>query len=104
MNQSKQFFIGIDVSKEWFDAALCIVENHTKGDLQNKRFGNDAAGVKALGAWLKTNGLVNSADALLVMENTGVYHRILWAWCSTHSVPVHIGNAAHIKWSLGITR
>lgn len=43
-------------------------------------------------------------NSLLVIENTGVYHRLIWSFCSKHNLPLHIGNAAHIKWSLGITR
>ena len=41
---------------------------------------------------------------MLVIENTGIYHRRLWRYCSEHSLPIHIGNAAHIKWSFGIAR
>jgi len=41
---------------------------------------------------------------LLVIENTGIYHRLIWSFCSNHHFQLHIGNAAHIKWSLGITR
>jgi transposase len=39
-----------------------------------------------------------------VIENTGIYHRNLWAYCSKKKLPIHIGNAAHIKWSFGIAR
>jgi len=59
--------------------------------------------LKSFEKWLKSNKVV-FADALLVMENTGIYHRLLWAWCTEKELPVHIGNAAHIKRSFGITR
>jgi transposase len=38
------------------------------------------------------------------MENTGIYHRLLWSFCSNRGLPIHIGNAARIKWSFGIVR
>jgi transposase len=43
-------------------------------------------------------------NSLLVIENTGVYHRLIWEYCSTQGLPLYIGNATHIKWSLGIAR
>jgi transposase len=33
-----------------------------------------------------------------------MYHRLLWKYCSDHGLPIHIGNAAQIKWSFGIAR
>ena len=104
MNNTKQFFIGIDVSKLTFDAAMIMVENHQKGSILTARFENTAPGLKAFAKWLKANGLTTPASALVVMENTGFYHRRLWLFCEKHNIPVHIGNAAQIKWSLGIIR
>ena len=31
-------------------------------------------------------------------------HRLLWAFCNKIKLQIHIGNAAHIKWSFGIAR
>jgi transposase len=42
--------------------------------------------------------------SLVVIENTGIYHRLIWSFCSKKKLPLHIGNAAHIKWSFGIAR
>jgi transposase len=58
----------------------------------------------------RLNSLISSQNVsfdnntLLVIENTGIYHRLIWKFCSTHQLPIHIGNAAHIKWSFGIAR
>ena len=68
------------------------------------RFDNTLEGMKAFKKWLKANHVSMDQNTLLVIENTGVYHRLLWSFCSRHNLPIHIGNAAHIKWSLGITR
>lgn len=103
METSRQFFIGIDVSKLHFDAALMILDNHQKQPIITSRFGNAPLGLKAFGNWLRKHSMVPE-HTLVVMENTGIYHRLLWQFCGKHSIPVHIGNAAQIKWSLGITR
>ncbi len=99
-----EFFIGIDVSKLHFDAALMCVVNHQKGPVSTRRFENNAAGLKAFDKWLKAARVTKDEHSLVVMENTGIYHRLIWKFCSEQSIRINIGNAAHIKWSLGITR
>lgn len=69
-----------------------------------ERFDNTPTGMKALKNGLSCNTFLMMKNSLLVIENTGVYHRLMWSFCRTHNLPLHIGNAAHIKWSLGITR
>jgi transposase len=97
-------YLGIDVSKPWFDVSLMPVIDHVKQPIVTKRFDNTTSGMTAFKAWLKTSGVTLDSNSLLVIENTGVYHRLLWSFCSKQNLPLHIGNAAHIKWSLGITR
>jgi transposase len=97
-------YLGIDVSKPWFDVSLMVVIDHVKQPISSQRFDNDATGLKAFKAWLKAANVTLDDNSLLVIENTGVYHRQLWGFCSKYHLPIHIGNAAHIKWSLGITR
>ena len=41
---------------------------------------------------------------ILVFTATADRHRLLWAFCNKINLPIHIGNAAHIKWSFGIGR
>jgi len=104
MNSNTQFFIGIDVSKPYFDASLMKVVNHEKQAIETTRFYNTAEGVRLFDKWLKAHQVTFGKNTLLVMENTGIYHRLLWAFCSKKNLPIHIGNAAHIKWSFGIAR
>jgi len=99
-----KFFIGIDVSKPHFDVALMAVVNHAKQEIATARFDNTAAGIKLFEKWLKSQKTTFNEDSLIVMENTGIYHRLIWTFCSNRSLPIHIGNAAHIKWSFGIAR
>jgi transposase len=104
MNTSTKFFIGIDVSKPHFDVSLMTVINHQKQAIETAHFDNTHAGIKAFGKWLKKNKVSFDVNTLLVIENTGIYHRLLWSFCTNKNLPIHIGNAAHIKWSFGIAR
>ncbi|MEP6595373.1 MAG: IS110 family transposase [Ginsengibacter sp.] len=104
MQIKTKFYLGIDVSKLWFDLSLLSVINHQKQQMITERFENSEPGIKTLEQWLKKQSVCFGDDTLLVIENTGIYHRLIWNFCSTHQLPLHIGNAAHIKWSFGITR
>jgi transposase len=104
MQSKMKSFIGIDVSKLWFDLSLIQVFNSVKRDMNTEKFENNAAGFKLLTKWLKSHGVSFDQDTLVVIENTGVYHRLIWQYCTKNGLALHIGNAAAIKWSLGITR
>lgn len=104
MQDIKKFYLGIDVSKPWFDASLLIVINHQKQAIQTNRFTNDITGLKLFGKWLKSFEVSYDSNSMVVIENTGIYHRLLWSWCVENNITIHIGNAAHIKWSFGIAR
>ncbi len=104
MNKDMQFFIGIDVSKPWFDASLLPVTGHIKGDIVCGRFDNTPQGIKAFYGWLKYHKVSFDENTLAVIENTGIYHRLIWSFCSTYHLLLHIGNAAHIKRCFGIAR
>jgi transposase len=104
MQITTKFYLGIDVSKLWFDLSLLSVINYQKQAMVTERFNNNEAGIKTLRQWLKKQKVGFDDNTLLVIENTGIYHRLIWKFCSTHQLPIHIGNAAHIKWSFGIAR
>lgn len=104
MEGTTKFFIGIDVSKPYFDASLMSVINHVKQPVVASRFDNSSSGIKLFEKWLKTHQVSFDEQSLVVIENTGIYHRLIWAFCSKKKLPLHIGNAAHIKWSFGIAR
>ena len=104
MKKTSKFYLGMDVSKLWVDISVMSVLNHKKQPMVTERFDNNAAGMKMLGKWLKQQQVSFDDNSLLVIENTGVYHRIVWEYCSTQGLPLYIGNATHIKWSFGIAR
>jgi transposase len=104
MQKEVKFYLGIDVSKLWLDLAVLPVISHQKQPMITDRFDNTAAGMKKLHQWLKKKAVTFDENSLLVIENTGIYHRRIWAFCSSHNLPIYIGNATHIKRSFGIAR
>ena len=104
MKKQVRFYLGMDVSKFWVDITIMCVIDHQKQPVITERFDNDQAGLKLLDKWLKKHKVSFDNNSLLVIENTGVYHRLIWEYCSKHGLPLYIGNAAHIKWSFGIAR
>lgn len=97
-------YLGIDVSKLTFDVALMVVTKGQKQPLVTSKFSNDASGLKIFKLWLDERHVSFDANSLLVIENTGIYHRLIWNFCTTYLLPVFIGNAAALKWSFGIAR
>lgn len=104
MSANTQSFMGIDVSKPYFDTTILPVINRQKQSIETTRFDNTAEGIKCFEKWLKAHQVSFDENTLLVIENTGIYHRLIWSFCSKKNLPIHIGNAAHIKWSFGIAR
>jgi transposase len=104
MQTINKFYLGLDMSKPYFDASLLVVANHQKQGMQSERFTNDAPGIKLFHKWLKLYKVSFDEHSILVLENTGIYHRLIWSYCAKNNLPIHIGNAAHIKWSFGIAR
>jgi len=104
MKDAKNCFLGVDISKLWFDVSMIIVTEKGKGNMITEKFGNDRPGFELFTRWLKLHKVPMNADTFIVIENTGVYHRMMWEYCSSKNLSLHIGNAAAIKWSLGITR
>ncbi len=97
------------VSKAFFDAALMPVINHQKQTVETAHFENTELGLRAFEKWLKKNKVSFDQNTVLVIENSGtppagIYHRLIWAFCNKINLQIHIGNAAHIKWSFGIAR
>jgi len=96
--------LGIDVSKLTFDVSLIVVVTGQKQPIVISKFDNDAVGLKSFKVWLDDHQVTFDNNSLLVIENTGIYHRLIWDFCTTHLLPIFIGNAADLKWSFGIAR
>lgn len=67
-----QNFIGIDISKEWFDAGLLKKDN--PHDLKHHQFKQTHDGFKEFIAWLQENNISINEETLFCMENTGIYN------------------------------
>lgn len=104
MEKTAKFYLGMDVSKLWIDISLVSMVNHKKQPMVTEQFDNSSAGMKTMGKWLKKQHVSFDENSLLVIENTGVYHRRVWEYCSAEGLPLYIGNAANMKWSFGIAR
>lgn len=102
--QSGIFCIGVDVSKLTLDVALVLVEGHLRNNRGSITIGNTLEGLKELRDWLKQQGVVFNETTKVVMENTGMYHRLLTSWVKKTGLQYCVDNAARIKWSMGITR
>ena len=53
MQITTKFYLGIDVSKHWFDLSLLTVINHQKQIMVTERFDNNEKGIKEMEQWLK---------------------------------------------------
>ena len=100
----KKCFIGIDVSKHTLDTAFIIRHGDTLTDPVWKQFSNTHSGLKEMNRWLLEMKISLDQHIVIVIENTGIYHRLLWQYCSKLQVDLCIENAAQVKWSLGIAR
>ena len=67
-------FLGIDVSKEYFDAVVIL--NGDKNSTVHNQFANNNKGLKELIHWLKTNKS-NAENTLACLEHTGLYGKTI---------------------------
>lgn len=96
------FFCGIDISKEWFDAA--ILKDGSSKTIVHKRFDNNSKGFKAFKKWLIGNKVFNFSNLLICMEHTGVYTVQLCHFLGHQNITYTLVPGAEIAHSCGITR
>jgi transposase len=97
----KNWFIGIDISKNYIDAAI-LNENERKKFITH-RFSNDLKGFESMKEWYLKND-VKLSVCLFCMEHTGTYGLLLYAWLSQQGADFCVEPGLQIKKSLGITR
>lgn len=66
------YFIGIDISKEKFDAVFLFVDNH----YEHRQFENSVSGCKAFIKWIDSFNIPKQ-NCLFCAEHTGLYVNIL---------------------------
>ncbi|SPM44406.1 IS110 family transposase [Orientia tsutsugamushi] len=79
--------VGIDVSKETFDAAVLI-----NNKVQTRKFNNNSEGFNKLVTWLKSRGTGH-----VCMEATGIYWKNLAKYLYDYGYKVSVVNPASIK-------
>jgi len=67
----KNWYVGIDVSKKWLDAAIFVENSDLKGYVHTQ-VNNDRQGYRELLRWLKEHD-VDASSCMYGMEHTGFY-------------------------------
>jgi transposase len=99
-------FIGIDISKDTLDVAICHQDNSSQ--FTHQRFENSLIGFKSLLNWLSKQH-VSTQDCLFCMEHTapadrGHYTLALCCFLQDNHLSYTLVSPLHLKKSLGITR
>lgn len=98
----KRFFIGIDFSKQKFDAAIFDSE---KGlILDNKEFENIEAGYKLMLKWINQTAKLDVKECLFCGEHTGLYSLEFSKFTVKKKLDFWLESGYQIKHSLGLVR
>ncbi|WP_367752925.1 IS110 family transposase [Flavobacterium sp. WC2430] len=100
MNKFKHF-LGIDISKEYFDAVVIL-----NGDKQNtihNQFVNDYKGIQALHKWLKEQN-ATFENTLICLEHTGMYGKLLIKYLMVFKFDLWVEMSLKIIRSIGVQR
>ena len=94
-------FLGIDVSKEYFDAVVIL--NSDKNNTIHNQFTNDSKGLKVLISWLKSYQS-NAQNTLACLEHTGLYGKTIIQHLLAKEFNVWVEMSLKIILSLGVQR
>lgn len=94
-------FLGIDVSKEYFDAVVIL--NSDKNNTIHNQFTNDSKGLKELISWLKSYQS-NAQNTLACLEHTGLYGKTIIQHLLAKEFNVWVEMSLKIIRSLGVQR
>ena len=100
MNKFKHF-LGIDVSKEFFDAVL-ILEGKKEHPVHNQ-FINNYKGIRALVKWLRDMGATGE-NTLVCLEHTGMYGKLIIKYLIGFNFSLWVEMSLRIIKSIGIQR
>ena len=94
--QRKDFFVGIDVSKETLDIAI-------RGTLHHVRIANNSEGFKQMQSWFKALG-IDLSSCWFVLEYTGGYEYRIVQFCVSKDITFTRLPGLEIKKSMGMQR
>lgn len=102
----KKICIGIDFSKETFDATIIRErENFEADDRFYAKFDNNKTGYRKFLKWCKTNAEKRPTSEWIIFgENTGVYCLGMAEWAYAHDLDICIANSYDVKESTGMKR
>ena len=100
MNKFKHF-LGIDVSKEYFDAVVIL--NGNKEKPIHNQFVNDYKGIQGLRKWLKEQGSTFE-NTLVCLEHTGMYGKLLIKHLMVFKFDLWVEMSLKIIRSIGVQR
>ena len=95
-------FVGIDMSKLWFDAHFLKVDTPKGG--HHERFTNDVCGIELFQRWFEGHCKDELLSTLVVMEHTGVYTIPLCKHLGSKSISYTLIAGIEISKSLGLRR
>jgi transposase len=94
-------FIGIDVSKEYFDAVIIL--HGKKEATTHSQFPNSYKGIKSFCKWVKTVGALPQ-ETLVCLEHTGIYGRLIIKYLTAFKFHLWVEMAIRIQRSNGVQR
>lgn len=94
-------FLGVDVSKEYFDAVVILDRNKEKSI--HSQFVNDYKGIKSLCKWLKEQGSTFE-NTLVCLEHTGMYGKLIIKCLTIEKFSLWVEMSLKIIRSIGIQR
>lgn len=94
-------FLGIDVSKEYFDAVVIL--NGNKEKPIHNQFTNDLKGIKSLCKWIKTQEST-AENTLVCLEHTGMYGKLIIRHLIGFGFSVWVEMSLKIIRSIGLQR
>lgn len=102
--QKYLLFIGIDMSKNWFDASISLDGNKDK--MSHQRFSNNKAGFEELLVLINTIAVQQDIKGswLFCMEHTGIYTLPLCEFLERHQLVYVLEGGLHIAASIGVRR
>jgi len=102
MSKLLKNFVGIDISKLFFDVALLVADQ--SGLILHQQFKQSQKGFSDMKEWLKKQGVLLDAATLFCMEYTGIYNTALTKFLCDEKALIWIEMAIRIKKSEGFER
>jgi transposase len=102
MSKLLKNFVGIDISKSFFDVALLKANQSVA--IVHEQFEQSNKGFTEMNKWLKNQDVLLDEETLFCMEYTGIYNSGLVNYLSSKSALVWVEMALKIKKSDGFER